>query len=400
LAFCGESRYGVSLKWTSTTLSAINVNTDSQVSFEKMTFSGPVSATAGNIITLTGPTQNLFSFVNDCNFVQGYNQFVTYSAADWTITNCIFNQYVGYGVYVSDTYNIDAGDSFIGNNCTFVTSITTATGVLQTSSGGLKIANSKFLGGAYGYYMAYTNVGGATVDLIITGNSLENQTVAAISFNRPSGTTVFGSVVIVGNEIAGQGTAVSSSWVGIGTDSNANWLSRFVVVGNLILLPVGSGSVVFQGLAFGALSSFIVSDNQFISSQNPSGTTYGISIGSSCSNGTIGLNRFDVLGSGTWTKKINNGSSSAVFVTYSVTQTGTTSVTCSTGYSSLYEGSSSITFPTAFDSVPVVTCSPNIVTGGVSAWPISITTTGFTMVVTSVTNGGSGTATWSASGVI
>jgi len=400
LSFYGESRYGVSIKWTSTTLTVISVNTDGQVSFEKITFLGPVSATAGNIITLTGPTQNLFSFVNDCTFTQGYNQFVTSSAADWTITNCVFNQYVGYGVYVSDTYNIDAGDSFIGNNCTFVTSTTTATGILQTSSGGLKIANNKFLGGAYGYRMSYTNVGGSTVDLLITGNSLENQTVSAISFNRPSGTTIFGSVVIVGNQIAGQGTAVSYNWIGIGTDSNANWLSRFVVVGNLFLLPVGSGSVVFQGLSFGALSSFIISDNQFISSQNPSGSTYGISIGSSCSNGTIGLNRFDVFGSGTWTKKIDNGSSSAVFVTYPVTQTGAPSVTCSTGYGSLYTGTSAVTFSAAFDSVPVVTCSPNNVAGGVSAWPISVTTTGFTMVVVSVTNGGSGTTTWAASGVI
>lgn len=397
----GESRYGTTITWTSTTIFVLNINTAQQVFVERITFTGPAAATAGNIITLDGPgpVGNLFSYVRDCQFIQGYNHIVTLSAADWTIENCTFSEYVAYGTYVSDTLNNDAGDSYIGG-CTYSTSAANAVAIEQVSSGGLKVESNKILGGAYGYRLDLTSTGPNTVDLLMNGNSIENQITAAIVLNRPSGTVQFGSVVIDGNQIGGAGSAVSTSWVGIATDANAGWLSRLIISDNLILLPIGAGSPNFYGISLGSPSSFIVSGNEIIACPNAGGQNIGISIGAGATAGLIGVNKFDVFGGGTWTNKIGNGAPASVLVQQSVPQSGNAGVTCSTAYGPLYIGTIAVNFGVAYDIPPTVKCYPNSLVSGVSAWPVNITKTGFTLNAISATNGGAGTVTWEALGVL
>lgn len=381
ISLCGDSRYGSSITWTSTTLVAISVACDEQVNFDRLTFAAPASATAGASISLSGAaTHNLFSSFEDCAFTQGYIQIYASEAADWNIDNCYFSEYVNCGVYVEDTYNPDAGDSFIGGS-TFASSVAASSGILQKSSGGLKVDANKIVGGGYGYRLQLPASGASTIDLILTGNSIENQISAGIYLQRPSGSLTFGNVVIAGNQI-------SNTHFGIQIDSNAGWLSRIAISGNQITLPASDGVCV----ALGAPSSFLIDGNEFY---GQSGTTYGVSIGSSATGGLIGTNGYHNL-----TTKIDNGAPTAVFQTMQANQIGTESVTCSTGYGSLYLGTASVTFATAFDSAPVVHCSPNAVSGGVSAWPLSITKTGFTLTVVSVTNGGNGLAAWDAQGII
>ncbi|MGY3392927.1 hypothetical protein ACVWW6_005518 [Bradyrhizobium sp. USDA 3311] len=397
----GETRFGTSITWTSTTLFALNINTAQQVFIERMTFSGPAAATTGNIITLDGPgpVGNSFSYIRDCQFVQGYNHIVTSSAADWTIENCIFSEYVGYGTYVSDVVLNDAGDSFIGF-CTYSSSQATATAIEQVSSGGLKIENNKILGGLYGYKLDLTSTGPSTVDLLMVGNSIENQISAAISLNRPAGALQFGSVVIDGNQIGGAGSPVSTSWVGIATDNNAGWLSRLIISDNIIFLPVGTGSPNFAGISIGSPSSFIVSGNQIIACPNAGGVNLGITIGAGATAGLIGVNKFDVYGGGTFTQKISNGAPASVLVVQSVPQSGNAGVTCSTAYGSLYVGTAAVVFPTPFDIAPTVKCAPNSLVSGVSAWATAISKTGFTLNAVSASNGGAGTVSWEALGVL
>ncbi|PDT71743.1 hypothetical protein CO683_00865 [Bradyrhizobium ottawaense] len=401
LRLVGESRSGAAITWTSTTLYVLNINTAQQVFIERITFNGPASATAGNVITLDGPAPvgNQFSYIRDCGFAQGYTHIATLSACDWTIENCTFSGYVAYGTYVSDTLNNDAGDSYIGG-CTYSAYAANAVAIEQVSSGGLKIANNKILGGSYGYRLDLTSTGPSTVDLLMNGNSIENQITAAIVLSRPAGSVQFGSVVIDGNQIGGAGSAVSSSWVGISTDTNAGWLSRLIISDNLILLPVGTGSPDFYGISLGSPSSFIVSGNDIIACPNAGGQNFGITIGAGATAGLIGVNKFDVYGGATWTNKISNVAPASVLVQQSVPQSGNAGVTCSTAYGSLYIGTVAVTFPTPFDIPPTVKCYPNSLVSGVSAWPTAISKTGFTLNAVSATNGGAGTVTWEALGVL
>lgn len=124
LALAGESRYGTSITWTSTTLNAISIACDAEISIENFTFNGPLSATTGVIVSLTGgATQNLHSTISNCNFVQGYHHFQTTSAADWLISNCTFSNYLGKAIKVQNTYSPDGGDSLI-TGCTFASTCT------------------------------------------------------------------------------------------------------------------------------------------------------------------------------------------------------------------------------------------------------------------------------------
>lgn len=405
LRLVGESRNGSVITWASTTLHVLSVACDTGISVDRLTFSGPAGPTAGNIITLTGSaTQNIFSTFRECTFVYGFNQIVTVAACDWVIENCVFTEYVNYGVYVSDTFNVDAGDSFIGNGCTFFTSSATGVGIYQVSSGGLKVVGNKLLGGLYGYQMSLSTLGTATVDLLLIGNSIENQTAGAVYLTRPSGSVVFGNVVIVGNQIAGQGAATATSWIGIGTDGNSGWLSRIVISGNQLLLPPGTGTPVFVGISIGSSSDFLIEGNVIDCSPNASGSNYGISIGTGATDGLIGLNKFGAFLSGVWAAKISNGAPSEVMVTQNVVQSGTTTtaLASTTSYGSLFTGAQAITFPKAYALPPTVVCDTGTFPSGVSALPLAVTSTGFTLQIITTVSQASGTyvAGWKAIGVL
>ncbi|WP_143279290.1 glycosyl hydrolase family 28-related protein [Bradyrhizobium ottawaense] len=403
LRLVGESRYGTAITWTNTTLYVLNISTAQQVFVERISFNGPASATAGNIITLDGPAPvgNSFSCIRDCGFNQGYNHVVTASASDWTVENCYFSEYMNYGVFVSDSLHHDAGDSFIGS-CTLTTSKPNAVAILQVSSGGLKIVGNKIIGGVAGYQMQLDSAAGVnTVDLVMVGNSIEGQTQVCVNFTRPAGSLMFGGIVIAGNQFSGSGIPTSTSWVCIQTDTNAGWLSRLAITGNHILMGAGTGSPSFIGINIGSTDGFLIEGNQFAAEPNASGTTVGINISPGATNGTVGVNQFSAILGGTWTNKVVNAASSAsVRVQQSVPQSGSASVTCSTANGALWVGTVGVTFPTAFDLPPKVTCTPGGVAAGVAAFPVSVTKTGFTLYCHSGINGGAGAATWEASGVL
>lgn len=400
LSIFGLSRYGTSITWTSTTLNVFSIASDAQVTIVGITFNGPLNSSAGAIISLAGSsTQNLFSEIRHCQFVGGWNSIVTTAAADWSIEDCYFASFKRIGVYVSNSYNIDAGDSSI-EGCTFTPASGATESIYQASSGGLRVINNKILGGQYGYRMIMTASSGATLVLLITGNSIENQTVAGVSLERPSGAAIFGSVVVDGNEIAGLGAGQTGNWCGVQTDSVSSWLSRLVISDNQIRMPDSSVALTHQAILIGAAARFIIDGNHLVACANPGGSNYGISIGSGAANGLIGVNKFDVE-SGSWAAKISNGGTN-VDVVQTVKQSGTATVASTTATGSLYTGTVAITFPRAYDSAPIVKCTPGNYPSGVSAYPTSITATGFTLKLLTATSQASGTynASWGAVGVL
>jgi hypothetical protein len=119
------------------------------------------------------------------------------AAFNWNITNCNFVAYNIAGVQVANTNNPDEGDSFITSS--LFNGVTTGAGIVQNSSGGLKILGNKFLGGLSGYVMQLNST--STGDLLIVGNSFENMSAQDIAFNREAGTGVFVNVVISSNQL-------------------------------------------------------------------------------------------------------------------------------------------------------------------------------------------------------
>lgn len=281
LRLYGESRYGTSFAWTDTTLNVFTVTTPNQVTFERFTFSGPASATAGAIITLTAgaSAENAFSTIRDCTFTQGFTHVSTTKAAQFAIETCYFSQYVGYGVLVQNTNNVDSGDSHV-SGCIFSTTQTNAEAIRQVSSGGLRIVNNKMYGGLRGYRMALAS-GAATSICVIEGNSIEAQTESAISAVTAGGGATFSQFSITGNQIA-------QVPVGINFNDSTAFLSIINIVGNEIAL---SASGTF-GVALTNVSNFNVAGNIITGT---GGTPVGVAVGASSTAGQIGVNKYTAL---------------------------------------------------------------------------------------------------------
>ena len=398
--WCGQGANSV-ITWTNPTLNVVNVNSNVAFAAEQLVFITFASATAGAILTLTGPTGagNGLSWLRNVRFYNGYIAVNTLAAYQFSIDNCYISTPVYAGVIVQNTLNADAGDSFIGDSL-FLLSGTAAMGIIQYSSGGLRIDGNKFDGGAIGYQLSLEASGIPTSELLVIGNSFDSQTTKALDFVRPSGSLGFINAVIVGNQINGI-NATSASWTGIATDSIAGeWLSQLTIANNQITMPSSTGSPTFTGIQLGTSArDFMVADNE-IFSQSGSGSpvNYGITIASGIAGGTIGVNRFD---GAPWTNKVLNNAGAAVQVLPNALVTGVTgSFNVNSASGGVYAGTSAVSFANAFDSAPVVTCSPEGVSTGIAAYPSSVTKSGFTLNASAAVSQTAQTAKWTAQGIL
>ncbi|HUD02407.1 MAG TPA: tail fiber domain-containing protein [Candidatus Paceibacterota bacterium] len=181
-------------------------------------------------------------------------------SAAWTISNSNFLFYRVAGIAAGNLIAPDQGDSsiyattlFNGNGGEWATE---GSGILQTSSGGLKISDTKFNGGKYGYQWAQA---GQTSDTLISNSSFENISTAAVDFQNTintSGSPVrFTNIKITGNQFAGDNRDIylepisqylgSSYWDNIVISGNTFYLAtlssieldtarEFTIVGNTI----------------------------------------------------------------------------------------------------------------------------------------------------------------------
>jgi hypothetical protein len=142
-----------------------------------------------------------------------------------------FNAPAGFasvGVSIANTENVDVGDSVISGVTIsgLIPAFPGAIAILQYSSGGLKISDSKIIGWDYGYLLNLV-AGAATSDLLINGNSFEWVAHGAIAFNHQAGGS-FQNVAITGNQI-GLGGATSLC---VQNGGGSGWLSYVGIVGN------------------------------------------------------------------------------------------------------------------------------------------------------------------------
>lgn len=308
------------------------------------------------------------------------------SASFWKFLHCNFIDYRVAGIQVANIYNADSGDGMI-TNCLFETNPVSAgnAGILQNSSGGLKITGCKFLGASFGYRMAWT--GAASSNLQIVNNSFELMDTFAISLSRTSGTATFALINITGNNFALSGFH-------IGTDLNT-WLSKIVVTGNIFELFAGYASNL-AAIGFNNVDNFIVSSNSFVGAGT---TSVGVAL-LNPTNGQVGLNNYYGI-------TIPVDQSGVVNVPVALTEQYGSDVTSSAGwtaYGSLYKSVlTSVTFDAPYSIAP----DPNNVqltagdgSGTVAGIVGPVTTTGFSFYALNVFNTQASTIYWSVKGYI
>lgn len=369
------------------------VTTTQSVNFEKVSFFSSNNAlgssakrTGGSYITFTTPGNtgtNFGSRINNCFFAYGYNNIRFNDNAGWVINQCYFANWANDSVYMANNNNHDYGDACYTNNYSdsnVGSSLGTGVHIHQVSSGGLKIVGNKFLAGAY-QYLGELASGAATSIFNCTGNSFEGASSAAMAFNVTANS--YGNGNISGNQY----TVLGSSY-----------------------------AIALVGTAF---SDFYIGNNQFTHGGSTS-TSLGLT---NCSNLTIGPNGH----SGSTTSQVAvsmSGSNSSIYF-HAQTVNGMTSYlgsylncTFATGraqngvsaswpfiviYGTLAganlwcTGDKSVTFPTAFPSVPNVTAFINDSASSGYGFQIkNVTTTGFTINVVGYTAGNYVSVSWQA----
>ena len=161
------------------------------VTIEKVGFeyTGGTTATSARALwfyatdVTTGTFSNAIaksSTLRDVSVRDFYNGVYYEKAAVWTIDNCMIANTVNYGVYITNTINLDEGDWSISNT-QFYTQYTTGSsyGIYQIGSGGGKIINCKFNGNGGMGTCLYSSLAASSI-LLVSNSSFENFNIEAI----------------------------------------------------------------------------------------------------------------------------------------------------------------------------------------------------------------------------
>jgi hypothetical protein len=198
IVFKGIGRKVCSIITKTSNIDMIEVDSDNVV-FEDLTIWNQSTGvnTSGSSIKLTSGQ----SFtLNRCDVNGSYYAVNVINALLWTLSNSYFTNYHKYGIYVKNTASPDTGDQVI-IGCTFDENVGADACIRHESGGGLKIIGNKFLDSMYAYDLQVAD-GVATSVLIISGNSIENQTTAGIRLGRLGATGTYGKVAITGNQFS------------------------------------------------------------------------------------------------------------------------------------------------------------------------------------------------------
>lgn len=322
--------------------------------------------------------------------VNGLPSCINFKRASlWSMVACNFYGYTGDAILVDNQNNADSGDSVIAD-CQFTSpGNTSAHSIRQVASGGLKVIGNKFNNA--GVHVLLDLGANSTSDLIIVGNSFENAHFSAIQLQRTAGSAVFQNVVIVGNQFLVASSSNNSA--GVFTNNGAAFLNGLTISGNLFRV---NDTGATDAVVVDYVTNVLVDSNTMIGN---GGTSVGVLYGTHNTGVKVGINT--IRG---FTNSINVPATTNVVA--SDFQTGTTNVTTSTALGSLFSGTVTIAFPTAFctDFVPTLqNCSATVTSttgGGIAAQVTAVNASQLFITVVGITNGGSVPIQWSAGGIL
>jgi len=286
-----------------------------------------------------------------------------------TVKDCKFFFYTGTAISSANTNVPDQGDNHIYGN-TFYNGLGFNQGIALyiPSGGGLYFTNNKINGGLKGVYVKPLFTGSTSI-FNIAANSIENvSTGYGVHFeygNANAGVQV-SQAQITGNQFANNNYSVFFD-NGAGT---AFYWSTVSITGNTFL----SNASGDQPITLQSGRDFCISGNTFDKTGGVGGTA--ITIGSLAAEGKVLQNSRYAC-----TTYVSNSSSSVFIQPDVLTGSGTTTAT-NTGYGTalFVSPGNAVTFARQFESAPTVQIGLQQGVGAaVSAYPGSVSSTGFTV---------------------
>jgi hypothetical protein len=276
------------------------------------------------------------------------------AASQWSVINSRFLNTAGDAITINNTNGGDSGDSVI-IGCYFASTSRATIDVHQTEAGGLKIIGNKFNGYGIGYLLDLGAV--STSDLLIIGNSFENGYIAAIKFQRTSGTATFSNITITGDQFLIN--SASNTSAGIYSVPSSAFLSNVTISGDVFKHDDTGAS---QSIDLDYVTNAQISGNTLAGA---GGSSTGVLMGSHNSNVTVSAN--NVSGFGT-----NLSGAGAQMV---AALTGTSG---SIGGSALAAGActSGSAFISGATTSMVAVASPNTYPGDGNYWDARVTASG------------------------
>jgi hypothetical protein len=207
----------------------------------------------------------LFAQVENVKFRRWRTCIDTTNASSFRIINCDFFYYADQALLVGNSIDGDAGDSLV-SGCHFFNGNSTfqalGTGILQRSSGGLRVVANKFNGGRSAYTM---ELEASTSILIIEANSIEHSSTAAIKMtnrrNRKNAPVRFGQMLITGNQFAHNSIDIATEE--IANFENMSYWDGLLIANNVIFRESTNPSVYIE-----CARDVLISNNMFFGNGN------------------------------------------------------------------------------------------------------------------------------------
>jgi hypothetical protein len=250
------------------TADCLDINTSYAVNIIGITFNGAGGGTtSGNCVHLYSAGYfNAGSVIRECKFI-GAAIGINASASGITIRDNAFG--CTTSIRADNTYNLDQGFGLIQGN-----KFTPTTAAVLVIADGVLIADNDMVGGSYGIEVVTPNTA-TLVDLLVSGNHIENQSVAGISLQGPSGSGSWSNVTIAGNEIS----ASSDTQIDVSASAYGAWLHVVAITGNVFQDFGNYGINLYR-------STLVSITGNVFSTGNGTGTA--VYVDSSCANGTCG----------------------------------------------------------------------------------------------------------------
>lgn len=359
----------------------------------------PTKTAGAGIKVAPATSDNIYAFASNVTVAYAPVGFDFVRASFFKLIACNLLAYNVVGVQVANANNNDAGDSEIigcAFSCPYNGGALPA-GIKHLSSGGLRVIGNKFLGGNYGFLLAYTDsdgLGTNTSNIIISGNSIENFHTNAIALTKISASlTIFPNVVISGNQIS---VALATPTAFLIASDSGSWLQNVSITGNVMQLP---GTTNSYGIALTGVTCLNISGNTF---RGNGGTSLAIGL-TSCVDVKIGTNVYSNIT--TPYVLVTPGANNSVVLD---SQSGI-ATTASSGWatyvsSALYISPPvTINFPTPFATTPSATdveFTLSIGDGSVGVIVNAVSKTQLTLAVIAATTNFAAIVYWKVNGVL
>lgn len=147
----------------------------------------------------------------------------------WQVEDCNIMNTTYNAIRIQNIINPDAGDGSI-ENCTLSNGPDGDAAIKYLSGGGLKVYDNKILGFARALDCIIDD-GASTVDLLVGGNSFENQGINCVRLGH-SGTGSFSTITIEGNEFANAPvlTSIESGISNVAYSDNVHNICQYAAV--------------------------------------------------------------------------------------------------------------------------------------------------------------------------